>query len=75
MDPLDIIINLNKQSNARLDQVEQMLDDMPDCTHENLRYFKATIYQPTQQELDEGTDHDVEIDVIQCVDCSQEIEE
>lgn len=48
--------------------------DQFECKHENCVIETEWEYNPTQQQIDEGTDHDEEVRYLVCKDCGKQLE-
>lgn len=43
------------------------------CQHIHVETEPYTLYQPSQEEIDLGTDHDVYMEGLVCVDCGEQL--
>ena len=48
--------------------------DQFECKHENCVVETEWEYNPTQQQIDEGTDHDEKVKYLICEDCGKQLE-
>lgn len=48
--------------------------DQFECEHENCVVETEWEYNPTQQQIDEGTDHDEKVKYLICEDCGKQLE-
>lgn len=48
--------------------------DQFECEHENCVVETEWEYTPTQQQIDEGTDHDEKVKYLICEDCGKQLE-
>lgn len=44
------------------------------CQHVHVETEPFTVYSPSQEQLDKGTDHDIYLEGLVCLDCGQKIE-
>ena len=49
--------------------------DQFECKHENCVVETEWEYNPTQQQIDEGTDHDERVDYVVCESCGKILNE